>query len=55
MVKSIAILYKDGTKDWFDPVIMEKTEGGTLKITIENGYIYDINLADTALISYYEL
>ncbi len=54
MVKGITVIYKDGTKDWFDPVIMEKTEGDTLKITIENGYTYDVNLLDTKAVSYYE-
>jgi len=49
----VAIIYKNGTKDWFDPVLDESTEDGILKITIENGYTYDVVVADIESKTYY--
>lgn len=54
-VKGITIIYKNGTKDWFDPVVDEKTEDGILKVTIENGNVYNVNLSDTVLVNYYNM
>ncbi len=53
--QGIAVIYKDGTKDWFDPVSEVKTEGDILKIMIENGNVYDVKLLDTNSVNRYDV
>lgn len=53
--RGIMVTYKNGTKDWYDPVIMEEKEGENLKVTIENGNTYNVYLPDIQSVSYYEL
>lgn len=55
MPQGIAIIYKNGSKDWFDPVINEVRNGDILTITIENGYTYGINMQDVVNMSYYDI
>lgn len=55
MKRGISIIYKNGSKDWFDPVNSEVRDGDTLTITIENGYRYNINMKDVSVMSYYDL
>lgn len=54
-MKGIAIIYKNGTKDWFDPVIQETREGDILTVTIENGNKYDVNLLEIEEMTYYDI
>lgn len=53
--QGIAVVYKDGNKDWFDPVIEIKIEGDTFKIKIDNGNTYDVHLPDTQSVSFYDV
>ena len=53
--KGIAIVYKNGRKDWFDPVDSEVRDGNILYITIENGNVYDVNMQDVKIMAYYSI
>lgn len=53
MIKGIAIVYKDGSKDWFDPVIEEFIEERLIKITLANGNIYDVIISEVESKTYY--
>jgi len=53
MKKGIEVIYKDGSRDWFDPVIDESMRDGILEITIDNGNIYHVNPSDMKSMSYY--
>jgi len=53
--QGIVVIYKDGTKDWFDPVSETKIEDDNLTITIENGNEYSINLENIQFVSFYDV
>jgi len=55
MSVGIAIIYKDGKKDWFDPVVEETIKDKILTITIESGNQYEVILPEVSLIKYYEV
>lgn len=55
MKKGISVVYKNGNKDWFDPVVSEDRNGDMLTITIENGYKYDVNMSDVEIMKYYSI